>query len=132
MKIERQLCDIVLRNSFGGFFYQASETCNPGTRLIANWHIECVCYTVEQIVTGKTRGRLVLNLPPRQLKSYLVSTCLPAWGLGRNPGSRIICASYSEDLAHKFSRDCRTLMESPFYRRVFPRTRLNPRKCTET
>jgi hypothetical protein len=106
MKIERQLGDIVFRNSFGAFCYQAFEILHPGTRLIANWHIECVCYTVEQMATGKTRGRLVLNLPPRQLKSYLVSTCLPAWVLGRNPGARIICASYSEDLAHKFSRDC--------------------------
>jgi len=51
--------------------------------------------------------------------------------LGRNSGSRIICASYAEDLANKFSRDCRALMESPYYKRVFPRTRLNPKKSTE-
>jgi predicted phage terminase large subunit-like protein len=86
---------------------------------------------MEQMVTGESEKRLVLNQPPRTLKSQIVSVCLPAWKLGRNPGARIICASYSEDLARKFSRDCRALMESSFYKRVFPRTRLNPKKSTE-
>src|SRR5881227_1340099 len=83
-------------------------------------------------IAGEASNRLVLNLPPRTLKSQIVSTCLPAWILGRKPEARIICASYSEDLAHKFSRDCRALMESTFYKRVFGRTRLNPKKSTET
>ena len=43
----------------------------------------------------------------------------------------IVCASYSRDLADKFSRDCRALMETSFYKRLFPHTRLNPRKTTE-
>lgn len=70
-------------------------------------------------------------MPPRSLKSYIASAFLPAWLLGRDPASRIICASYSEELAYKFSRDCRTLMESPFYKKLFPQTRLNPKKITE-
>ena len=73
----------------------------------------------------------MINLPPRSLKSFLVSIAWVAWMLGRNPSLEIVCASYSEDLAHKFSRDCRVLMESRFYKRVF-RTRLNPRKSSES
>jgi predicted phage terminase large subunit-like protein len=42
-----------------------------------------------------------------------------------------MCASYAEDLAYKFSRDCRALMESAYYKRVFSQTRLNPKKNTE-
>ena len=83
------------------------------------------------MVTGKSQPRLVINLPPRTLKSQLISVMLTAWLLGRNPGARIICASYSEELAFKFSRDTRTLMESPFFKRVFRHTRLNPKKTTE-
>jgi hypothetical protein len=49
-----------------------------------------------------------------------------------NPSLKIICASYEDGLSRKFSRDTRTLMESAFYRRVFPGARLNPRKSTET
>jgi predicted phage terminase large subunit-like protein len=132
MKIDRQSADVVFRNSFGAFFYRAFEVLNPGKRLIPNWHIDSVCYATEQMVRGESGNRLVLNLPPRTLKTQIVSACLPAWILGRNPRARIICASYSEDLAHKFSRDCRAVMESKFYQRMFPRTRLNPRKSTET
>ncbi len=92
--------------------------------------IRVICYAVERMVTGESSNRLVVNLPPRTLKSFILSVCLPAWLLGRNPALRIVCASYSRDLADKFSRDCRALMETPFYKRVF-RTRLNPRKITE-
>jgi predicted phage terminase large subunit-like protein len=87
---------------------------------------------MEQLALGEGPNRFVLNLPPRSLKSQIVSVCLPAWILGRNPEARIMCASYSEDLAHKFSRDCRALMDSAFYKRVFAGTRLNPKKSTET
>jgi predicted phage terminase large subunit-like protein len=131
MKLVREAADAIFRNSFGAFTYGAFEAVNPGQKLIPNWHIDCLCYQLERMVTGQSGNRLVLNLPPRSLKSLIVSVCLPAWLLGRNSGSRIICASYAEDLANKFSRDCRALMESPYYKRVFPRTRLNPKKSTE-
>lgn len=131
MQSDREVIDAVYRSHFGAFVCRAYEALNPGQRLVENWHIEAVCYSFQQMVLGKSRKRLVLNLPPRSLKSFIVSVCLPAWLLGRNAGARIICASYSQDLADKFSRDCRALIETPFYKRVFPRTRLNPKKNTE-
>ena len=131
MQIDRKLADAVYRSDFGAFVCTAFEALNPSQRLVPNWHIDAVCHFIQQMVTGQSRKRLVLNLPPRSLKSFLVSVCLPAWLLGRNPGTRIICASYSQDLAEKFSRDCRALLETPFYKRVFPRTRLDPKKNTE-
>jgi predicted phage terminase large subunit-like protein len=131
MGTARQIADAVYRNSFGAFCYGAFEALNPGQKLIPNWHIDSMCYALEQMVTGKGGKRLVLNLPPRTLKSHIVSVCLPAWMLGREPTVRIMCASYSEDLARKFSRDCRALMESGFYKRIFPRACLNPKKSTE-
>src|SRR6266849_6032183 len=92
MKVERQLADVLFRNSFGAFFYRAFEILNPEKRLIPNWHIEAVCHAVEQMVKGESGNRLVINLPPRTLKSQIVSVCLPAWLLGRDPAVRIICA----------------------------------------
>jgi len=131
MTAERDLADAVFRTHLGAFTYQAFKALNPGQRLIPNWHIDAICYQLQQMVNGKARGRLSLNLPPRTLKSFIVSVVLPAWLLGRDPTSRIICASYSDDLAGKFSRDCRALLETPFYKRVFPGTKLNPRKASE-
>jgi len=131
MNIERRLADAVYRSHFGAFVYAAFEALNPGQGLVSNWHIDAVCYCIQQMVIGQSRKRLVLNLPPRSLKSFIVSVCLPAWLLGRNPGARLICASYSQDLADKFSRDCRALLDTPFFKRVYLRTRLNPKKNTE-
>ena len=48
--------------------------------------------------------------------------------LGQDPGKRIICASYSNDLAETLARDCRAVMDSAWYRKVFPETRLDPTK----
>jgi predicted phage terminase large subunit-like protein len=143
MKLDRRTADALYRVSFGAFAYAAYAALYPNKPLVPNWHIKCICHHLQemsrQLETGgsvmiDTRAvskHLVINLPPRSLKSFLVSIAWVAWMLGRNPNLEIICASYSEDLAHKFSRDCRVLMESRFYKRVF-RTRLNPRKSTET
>src|SRR6266403_3100028 len=131
MKIDRSLADAFYRAHFGAFTYMAFEALNPGQRLIPNWHIDTICCLIQQMVAGEARKRLVVNLPPRTLKSFIVSVALPAWLLGRSPGTRIICASYSDELASKFSRDCRALLETPFYKSVFPGTRLNPKKASE-
>jgi predicted phage terminase large subunit-like protein len=131
MKIDRTLADAFYRTHFGVFTYRAFEALNPGQRLIPNWHIDAICFEIQQMVCGETRSRLVLNLPPRSLKSFIVSVVLPAWLLGRAPSSRIICACYSDGLSAKFSRDTRALLETPFYKRVFPQTRLNPKKASE-
>jgi hypothetical protein len=131
MTIDRQLADAVYGTSFGAFTYQAFEALNPGLPLIPNWHIDAICYHVQQMVIGEAQKRLNLNLPPRSLKSFIVSVALPAWLLGRNPSTRIMCASYSDELSTKFSRDCRALLETPLYKRVFPGTKLNPKKASE-
>jgi predicted phage terminase large subunit-like protein len=131
MKIDRDLADAFYRTHFGAFTYKAFEALNPGQRPIPNWHIDAICHQIQQMVSGEVRRRLVLNLPPRTLKSFIVSVAFPAWLLGRVPSTRIICASYADELAAKFSRDCGTLIETPFYKRVFAKTRLNPKKAAE-
>jgi hypothetical protein len=131
VKIDRDLADALYRTDFTLFCYRAFEALNPGQRLTTNWHIEAICHRVQQMVTDPARKRLVVNLPPRTLKSFILSVALPAWLLGREPGTRIICASYSDELAAKFSRDRRALLETKFYKRVFPATRLNPKKASE-
>jgi hypothetical protein len=131
MPTDRGIVDALYRRHFGAFVHAAFEVVHPGSKLVPSWHIDCVSHRLQQMVAGQQPRRLVLNQPPRSLKSFVCSVALPAWLLGQNPGTRIICASYSDDLASKFSRDCRALVESAFYRRIFPRARLNPRKATE-
>jgi len=75
---------------------------------------------------GKIR-RLIINLPPRHLKSVMASIAFPAWCLGLDPTAQILCVSYAQDLADKLARDCRSIMMSPWYRQLFA-TRLAPHR----
>jgi predicted phage terminase large subunit-like protein len=70
---------------------------------------------------------VIINMPPRHLKSHLASVSFPAWCLGHEPGMQILCVSYAQDLADKLSRDCRRIMASAWYQRIFP-TRLSPER----
>ncbi len=68
--------------------------------------------------------RLIINLPPRHAKSLSASVAFAAWCLGHEPSLQLLCASYAQELAGKLSRDCRRIVMSQWYRRVFP-TRLS-------
>jgi predicted phage terminase large subunit-like protein len=68
--------------------------------------------------------RLIINMPPRSLKSIMASVSFPAFVLGHDPTRRIICVSYSGDLAKKHANDFRAVLESPWYKRLFPATRI--------
>jgi predicted phage terminase large subunit-like protein len=130
--IDRETADSIYRMDLGAFACASIPIVNPGAELSLAWHIEAVTYALQRMQAGGGSRRLIVNLPPRTLKSSIVSVCFVAWLLGHNPSLKIICASYEDGLSRKFSRDTRTLMESAFYKRVFPGTRLSPRKSTET
>ncbi len=102
-----------------------------GSHLLPNWHVEAMSYELSEVMSGRRR-RLIITVPPRSLKSICASVALPAFALGHNPSRRIICVSYSENLARKHANDCRALMRSDLYRRIFPATRISPEKDTET
>ena len=63
-------------------------------------------------------------MPPRCLKSISGSVAFPAWLLGRDPSRRIVAVSYAEGLAEKHARDSLRVLEAPWYREVFPATRI--------
>jgi predicted phage terminase large subunit-like protein len=87
------------------------------------WYLELVAQDLVDVMDGKER-RLIVNAPPRSLKSFVASVAFVAFALGHNPRLEIICVSYSQDLANALAAMCRRLMESDFYRRLFPRVRL--------
>jgi predicted phage terminase large subunit-like protein len=117
----------ILRRDLMSFTERSFYELNPQTNFVNSPHIEVLVSKLEACRQGKTR-RLIVNLPPRSLKSHAVSVVFPAWLLGHDPTMQIICASYGQDLADKHARDCRTLMASTFYRRLFLNTHLSLEK----
>jgi predicted phage terminase large subunit-like protein len=128
---DQELLRAALRQDFYSFVRKVFETVSPGDTFSPNWSVEAVTYALEKVASGKTT-RLIINIPPRHLKSICASVALPAFVLGQDPSKRIICVSYADDLAKKFSNDCRAVMRSNWYRRIFPGTITNKSKDTET
>ena len=120
--LTRDKYDTVLRRDFAIFAPRPFCELNPQAELAMNWHIEVIAAKLAAVRQGKIR-RLIINLPPRHLKSLLTSIAFPAWCLGHDPSAQILCVSYAQDLADKLARDCRNIMTSAWYRRIFP-TRL--------
>ena len=118
--------DAILRRDLCYFAQRCFFELNPQTAFAMNWHIEVIAAKLTAVRQGKIR-RLIINLPPRHLKSLMASIAFPAWCLGHDPSAQILCVSYAQDLADKLARDCRAIMMSPWYRRIFP-TRLAPHR----
>src|SRR5712671_6339795 len=114
--------DAILRSEFWFFAQRCFSELNPQTTFATNWHLEIIAAKLTEVREGKIQ-RLIINLPPRHLKSLMASIAFPAWCLGHDPSAQILCVSYAQDLADKLARDCRGIMMSPWYRRIFP-TRL--------
>ena len=131
MTSEARLLQALLRNDFRAFLQKAFTTLSPGQTYVNTWHVEAIAWRLERVRRGEIR-RLIINMPPRSLKSIASSVAFPAFVLGRDPSRRIICVSYSADLAKKHSNDFRAVLESPWYRSAFPNARIGPFKNSET
>ena len=95
----------------------------PNTPFKPNWHLEALAYKLSQVASGEVR-RLIVTMPPRNLKSLLASVALPAWFLGHNPSERVVAVSYSDQLARIHANDFRRLVNDPIYQATFPAMRL--------
>ena len=115
--------DILLRKNFPSFLRCCFKTLNPGTEFLPNWHLDAMAARLEWVRRGEI-NRLIINLPPRYLKSLTVSIAFPAFLLGHNPALRIYVISYGNELASKHGADFRTIVESDWYRRAFPKMRI--------
>jgi hypothetical protein len=127
----------LLRADFASFAVHCFRELNPRTEFALSWHHELIAAIPGTARKGRPSGeeavrqgrnrRLIINVPPRHLKSHLASVAFPAWCLGHEPGLQIVCASYAQDLADKLSRDCRHILASDSYRQLFA-TRLSAQR----
>ena len=93
---------------------QAWSILEPETPFLPNWHIDYLVELLEAVTAGQIT-RLLINLPPRYMKSLLVSVLWPTWEWIQAPQRRWIFASYAESLSSKHSIDRRTILQSPWY-----------------
>lgn len=115
--------DPITRIHFAVFVQRVFAELNPGTDYLDNFHIHVIIEALEDLRLDRNH-RLAVAMPPRSLKSIIISVAWVAWLMGHNPGLRIICVSYGQELADKMASDCRQVIQSAWYRRLFPGTQL--------
>lgn len=125
------LADELMRTDLATFTRRSFELVVPGERLMFNWHIRAMAFALARVLQGKTK-RLIITVPPRYLKSILGSVSFPAFALGHDPTRKFVCVSYSQELSSKHHVDCRTIMHSGWYRRIFPAARISSEKNNES
>lgn len=111
-------------DSLSEYIRQAWHVVEPATPYLHNWHIDLICEYLES-VTDSVIGnkpidqdsllRLIINIPPRYMKSLIVSVFWPTWVWIKYPWTRWVFASYSSGLSKKHSGDRRTTIQSPWY-----------------
>lgn len=109
----------LIKYDLSSFFAKVFLHLNPSVKYQHNWHIDMIADLLQQ-----NHSRLMINMPPRFMKSLCVNVAWPAWILGHNPTARIISASYSMSIAVKHSIDCRNVILSDWYQEMFPKLKL--------
>lgn len=102
------------------FFRSAWSVIEPSTPLAWNWHIQYLCDELQQqairiSLRQPRQYHLIINVPPRSLKSSLVSKIYQPWCWSKWPSFKFFTASYSDDLAVEAAVHSRRIIQSPWY-----------------
>ena len=120
----KKIVKYLIKHDLYSFINKVFSTINPGIKYQPNWHIDLISDYLTAVQNGEIK-RLIINLPPRSLKSVCISVAWPAWLLAQDPTKRILAASYSQTLSVKHSLDCRFILSSEWYKQMFPKTTLS-------
>lgn len=119
LAIYHQAIDVLdSKDSLYSFAKAAWHVVEPNEPFIDGWHIRVICEHLEACARGKIRN-LIINMPPRHMKSLLVSVLFPAWVWVNYPGKRFLFASYSQSLSTRDAVKMRRLVTSSWYHDTF-------------
>ena len=104
----------LLPQSLHEFTKVAFEIVEPGTPYLDNWHIQAICDHLEALVRGDIRN-LLINIPPRHMKSLCSSVMLPCWLWTFKPYYKFLFSSYAQTLSIRDALKSRRLIQSPWY-----------------
>ena len=92
---------------------------NPLEMFFDATYLDLLCAYAQRCIEGGIK-RLIVNVAPRHLKSLLFSCALVAFMMGNDPSAKFICVSYSQVIADSLAREFRRIVESEWFRRLFP------------
>jgi predicted phage terminase large subunit-like protein len=107
-----------LAGDFAAFAKKAWTVLHPNRPLIWSWHYDYLCELLTQ-VKQRRLARVICNIPPRTLKSTIVTILFPVWVWISEPEHNFLAASYSLDLSTEHSVMRRNLLQSAWFRRLW-------------
>ena len=107
-----------LIRSFSAFVQKSWPIVEPGTPYIHGFHIDAIADHLQATLTGEIRN-LLINMPPRHMKSTLIAVLFPAWVWLKFPYKKFLYTSYTDTLSMRDSVKCRRLIESSWYQSFF-------------
>lgn len=115
------------RRDFYAFVVAAWPYVEPGTLFVEGWHLGTIANYLQALHEGRIPSNsLMINVPPRHMKSLMCNVFFPAWVWTRAPWAKFLCFSYSEQLTIRDSMKCRQLIGSRWYQEHF-KVAVNPR-----
>ena len=90
---------------------------------ICGKHHKIFADKLQKVATGEIT-RLIVNMPPRHTKSEFASTYFPAWIMGKQPNRKIMQTTHTGELAVRFGRKVRNMMDTEEYEKIFPQVKL--------
>jgi len=115
IKAERQRRE---SERLAGYIPLAWNVIEPATEFLSNWHIDLMAEYLEACYSREIT-RLIINVPPRYMKSIAVTVAFPTWAWTKDPALRFQTASYSQSLSTKHSKDRRDIVASPWYQGIW-------------
>jgi predicted phage terminase large subunit-like protein len=113
----------VLNLTLQVFVQEAWRILEPVSPLVWSWHLDLICEYLTLIrdenfkkVCGDLEG-IIFNVPPRTMKSLLISVFFPIWVWTTKPSRRFMSVSYSEKLSTQHSVFRRSIIESDWYQK---------------
>lgn len=119
----RKALDAACRQDLYTFVKRAFQEVDPGEKLVPAKYLEVLCHALWRVQSGANR-RLVINMPPRHLKSFVTSVAWPAFMLMENPSKKIAIICHDDNLTLQFAKKCKRLLNSDWYQRLAPHVRI--------
>jgi predicted phage terminase large subunit-like protein len=95
------------------------------------WHLHAINQCLLEMYHGRSK-RLIINAPPRSLKTSMANSFFIPWLLGKNPKTKIIVVTYGDELSSTLARVTKKVLLHPAYKRIFPHTELENDKMMAT
>lgn len=125
MGINQEQFDALCRQKLNVFTVKSLQVTEPSTQYKHNWHIDCVSEHLQAVWENEI-DRLIINIPPRSLKTHSASVAFPAWGFNQDPSVKFLLTSFKFSLAKGMTRRTRSILTSPWYQNLCPHVHISP------